>query len=47
MATLMAFQAALAKSNLSMESFGHQKEDFIVWCEVRRMLATTETCSSR
>ncbi|XP_078360084.1 bile acid-sensitive ion channel-like [Oculina patagonica] len=40
----MKLQTAAAESN---KSITHQKDDFIVWCEVRRMSESTTTCSSR
>ncbi|KAL9986154.1 hypothetical protein ACROYT_G000248 [Oculina patagonica] len=44
----MGLQTAAAESNKSLESFAHQKDDFIVWCEARRMAeSATTTCSSR
>ncbi|KAJ7388602.1 amiloride-sensitive sodium channel [Desmophyllum pertusum] len=45
LATTMRLQKAAAKRNISMESLSHQKDDFIVWCEVRRITKTT--CSAR
>ncbi|KAL9986155.1 hypothetical protein ACROYT_G000249 [Oculina patagonica] len=44
LATSMKLQTAAAESN---KSITHQKDDFIVWCEVRRMSESTTTCSSR
>lgn len=47
MATLKGLHAAAALKNKSFESFAHQKDDFIAWCEVRKVSATKPTCSAR
>lgn len=45
--TIMGLDKAASKRNISLESFAQHKDDFIAWCEVRRVSGTKPTCSAR